>query len=54
MNKLNRPVQGPGETSLRIHDLDAVRRFYEEVIGFEVLREEGNLIEFKSYDKSIQ
>lgn len=39
MNKLNCPVQGLAEISLRIHDLDAMRRFYEEVIGFEVLPE---------------
>ncbi len=39
MNKLNRPVQGLAEISLRVHDLEAMRRFYEEVIGFEILRE---------------
>ena|SRR3990172_955223 len=39
MNELNRPVQGLAEISLRVHDLDAMRRFYEEVIGLEVLRE---------------
>ena len=39
MNKLNRPVQGLVEKSLRVHDLDAMRRFYEEVIRLEILRE---------------
>ncbi len=39
MNKLNCPVQGLAEICLHVHDLDAMRRFYEEIIGFEVLRE---------------
>jgi catechol-2,3-dioxygenase len=39
MDKLDRPVQGLAEISLRVHDLAAMRRFYEEVICLEVLRE---------------
>jgi hypothetical protein len=37
MNKLNRLVQGFGETSLLIHDVFEPRKFYEEMIDFEVL-----------------
>ena len=29
MNKSNRPVQGLAEISLRVYDLDAMRKFYE-------------------------
>ncbi len=39
MKQSIRSVQGLAEISLRVHDLDAMRRFYEEVVGLEVLRE---------------
>ena len=39
MNKSNQSVKGIAEISLRVHDLDLMRRFYEQVIGLEVLRE---------------
>ena len=39
MNKSNQAITGIAEISLRVHDLDLMRRFYEEVIGLEVLRE---------------
>ena len=39
MNKSNQSVTGIAEISLRVHDLDLMRRFYEQVIGLEVLRE---------------
>ena len=39
MNKSNQSVTGIAEISLRVHDLDLMRRFYEEVIGLEVIRE---------------
>ena len=39
MNKPNRSITGIAEISLRVHDLDLMRRFYEQVIGLEVLRE---------------
>ena len=39
MNKSNQSITGIAEISLRVHDLDLMRRFYEEVIGLEVLRE---------------
>lgn len=39
MNKPNQSITGIAEIALRVHDLDLMRRFYEEVIGLEVLRE---------------
>ena len=39
MNKSNQSVTGIAEISLRVHDLDLMRRFYEEVIGLEVISE---------------
>jgi len=33
-----RRIKGLGEIALRVHDLDAMQRFYEQVIGLEVLR----------------
>jgi len=52
MNKSNQSVKGIAEISLRVHDLDLMRRFYEQVIGLEVLREnkhsEGKLYSMPS------
>ena len=42
MNKPNQSITGIVEVSLRVHDLDLMRRFYEQVIGLEVLREIKN------------
>ena len=39
MNKPNQSITGMAEIALRVHDLDLMRRFYEQVIGLEVLRE---------------
>ena len=39
MNKSNQSITGIAEISLRVHDLDLLRRFYEQVIGLQVLRE---------------
>jgi lactoylglutathione lyase len=39
MKKTDGPIRGLAEVSIRVHDYDAMRRFYEEVIGLEVLRE---------------
>ena len=39
MNKPNRSITGITEVALRVHDLDLMRRFYEEVIGLKVLGE---------------
>jgi len=39
MNMPNRSITGVAEIALRVHDLDRMRTFYEQVIGLEVLRE---------------
>jgi catechol-2,3-dioxygenase len=39
MNMPNRSITGIAEIALRVHDLELMRRFYEQVIGLEVLRE---------------
>jgi catechol-2,3-dioxygenase len=39
MNKPNQSIIGIAEIALRVHDLDLMRKFYEQVIGLEVLRE---------------
>jgi catechol-2,3-dioxygenase len=42
MNRSNQSITGIAEISLRVHDLDLMRRFYEQVIGLQVLREIKN------------
>ncbi len=41
MNKSNHRVKGLGEVSIRVKDLDAMHKFYEEVIGLEVAAHRG-------------
>ena len=43
MNKSDRRIKGLGEVSLRVRDLDAMHKFYEEVVGLEVLRRDESL-----------
>jgi len=38
MDKSARRVKGLGEVSVRVKDLEAMYKFYEEVMGLEVLR----------------
>jgi catechol 2,3-dioxygenase-like lactoylglutathione lyase family enzyme len=49
MNNSNRPrrVKGLGEVSILVKDLDAMHRFYEEVVGLEVLRRDESFVFFK-------
>ena len=47
MNKSDRRVKGLGEVSIRVRDLDAMHKFYEEVIGLEVLKREESRVFFK-------
>jgi catechol-2,3-dioxygenase len=42
MNKSNQSITGIAEVSLRVHDLDLMRKFYEQALGLEVLREIKN------------
>jgi catechol-2,3-dioxygenase len=39
VNNLNQAITGMAEIALRVHNLDLMRRFYEQVIGLKVLRE---------------
>jgi len=49
MNKSDRPrrVKGLGEVSIRVMDLDAMHKFYEEVVGLEALRRDESFVFFK-------
>jgi len=49
MNKSDRPrcIKGLGEVSIRVRDLDAMQKFYEEVIGLEVLKRDESFVFFK-------
>ena len=50
MNKSNKPIRGLGEVSIRVRDLDAMQKFYEEVVGLEVLAREENYVFFRIAD----
>jgi catechol 2,3-dioxygenase-like lactoylglutathione lyase family enzyme len=57
MNKSDRRVKGLGEVSIRVRDLDAMHKFYEEVVGLEVLRRDESFVFFKvaeGYDGHTQ
>ena len=47
MNKSDRRIKGLGEVSIRVKDLDAMQKFYEEVLGLEVLRRDESFVFFK-------
>jgi catechol 2,3-dioxygenase-like lactoylglutathione lyase family enzyme len=47
MNKPNHVVKGLGEVSIRVKDLDAMQKFYEEVLGLEVLERGESQVFFK-------
>ncbi len=47
MNKSDRRVKGLGEVSIRVRDLDAMHKFYEEVVGLEMLRRDESFVFFK-------
>jgi catechol 2,3-dioxygenase-like lactoylglutathione lyase family enzyme len=38
MHQPRRVIQGLGEIALRVHDLDAMQRFYAEVVGLKLLK----------------
>lgn len=42
MNKSECRIKGLGEVSIRVKDLDAMHKFYEEVVGLEVLRRDDD------------
>jgi catechol 2,3-dioxygenase len=45
-----RRIKGLGEIALRVHDLDGMQRFYEQVIGLELLKRFDNAAFFKLAD----
>ncbi len=47
MNKSDRRIKGLGEVSIRVRDLDGMQKFYEEVVGLEVIRREESFVFFK-------
>ncbi|MFC1922095.1 VOC family protein [Chloroflexota bacterium] len=47
MNKATRRIKGLGEVSIRVKDLNSMHKFYEEVIGLEILRREESFVFFK-------
>ena len=47
MHTSDRRVKGLGEVSILVKDLDAMRKFYEEVVGLEVLRRDESFVFFK-------
>ena len=47
MNKSARRIKGLGEVSIRVKDLDAMQKFYEEVVGLEVIRRDESFVFFK-------
>jgi len=47
MNKSDRRIKGLGEVSIRVNNLDAMHKFYEEVVGLEVLRRDESFVFFK-------
>lgn len=47
MDESSRRVKGLGEVSIFVRDLDAMHKFYEEVVGLEVLRRDERFVFFK-------
>jgi catechol-2,3-dioxygenase len=45
-----RRIKGLGEIALRVHDLDAMQQFYEQVIGLEIVSQFANAVFFKLAD----
>jgi catechol 2,3-dioxygenase-like lactoylglutathione lyase family enzyme len=50
MNKSERRVKALGEVSIRVKDLDVMQKFYEKVVGLEVLRREKEFVFFRIAD----
>ncbi len=43
-------IKGLGEVSIRVKDLDSMQKFYQEVLGLEVLRREESFVFFRIAD----
>jgi catechol-2,3-dioxygenase len=46
MNNAGCRIKGLGEVSIRVENLDAMHKFYEEVVGLEVLRRDKSFVFF--------
>ena len=47
MDKSDHRIKGLGEVSIRVKNLDTMQKFYEEVVGLEVLRREESFVFFR-------
>ena len=47
MNKSGRRVKALGEVSIRVNNLDAMQKFYEEIVGLEVLNRDEDFVFFR-------
>jgi catechol 2,3-dioxygenase-like lactoylglutathione lyase family enzyme len=47
MNKSDRRIKGLGEVSIRVKNLEAMHKFYADVVGLDVLRREEGFVFFK-------
>ena len=47
MSESRRRIKGLGEVSLRVQNLDAMQKFYEDVVGLAVLRRDEGFVFFK-------
>jgi catechol 2,3-dioxygenase len=47
MDEPTRRIKGLGEIALRVENLDLMQRFYEQVVGLEVIRRFDNVVFFK-------
>jgi catechol-2,3-dioxygenase len=47
MNAIESHIKGLGEVSIRVKDLDAMQKFYQEVVGLAVLRRDESFVFFK-------
>jgi len=50
MHNHERPIKALGEIALRVTDLDTMQRFYEEIVGLELMRRADNAVFFKIAD----
>lgn len=50
MNASERCIKGLGEVSIRVKDLDAMSKFYEEVVALKVLSREESYVFFRIAD----
>jgi len=50
MRNHDRPIKALGEIALRVTDLDSMQRFYEEIVGLELMRRTDHAVFFKIAD----